>query len=265
MSRRLVALLAGVAVALVLASGVAIARGGEESDAFSASPLNAEAGQGLSAAAVQKKWLMSRESNTGYRHIFTGLWTPLTGERVGYFAAPKAGYPKVGALYRGGAEVYNYGSPTGDGTTTVNFEVKLPPKTKFAVKPDVAKRKIRCYWFRPSNMTDGEFTGKRWQGNACPRKVTSGGIYGTRFLPPTNNGTWKLPPGYGISVTFPVVSSARLKGYANVPNPACLVGSVWAAGGGTPDGRTWDAPRKGEKCPLDKYHGTDQPIQVAAR
>ncbi len=35
----------------------------------------------------------------------------MTGERIGYFAAPKAGYPKVGVLYRGGAEVFNYGSP----------------------------------------------------------------------------------------------------------------------------------------------------------
>lgn len=268
--RRLAVLLSVMTVALVLAGGTVLAQSGERSGAapsesgpFTASPLGADTGQRLAAAAAEPQWQMSRESNTGYRHIFTGLWTYLTGERVGYWGASDASYPRAGDLYYGGAEVFNYGNLTGDGSTTANFEVKLPPATKFDVNPDVLKRKIRCYWFHPATNTDEEFTGGRWQGNGCPQKPTAGGIHGTRFLPPTNDGTWRIPPGYGISVVFPLVSTAPLKGYANVPALACIVGSTWAAGGGTPDGRLWDAPQSGETCPLPQYHGTDRDVVVS--
>lgn len=269
--RRLVILLAVMVVALVLAGGTVFAESGEgnvagsETKAFTASPLEGDAGQRLSAAAAAApEWQMSRESNTGYRHVFTGQWTPLTGERVGYWGASDASYPRAGDLYYGGAEIFNYGNPTSaNGITTANFEVKLPSNTRFDVNPNILKQKIRCYWFRPSNNTSGEFTGARFQGNGCPIRPTSGGIHGTRFLPPTNNGTWRIPAGYGISVTFPIVSTAPLKGYANIPAPACIIGSVWAAGGGTPDGRVWDAPTAGERCPLPQYHGTDRPVIVS--
>ena len=269
--RRLSVLLAAMGVALVLAGGTVFAQsdGGDGAafsgaGAFTASPLEADAGQRLTTAAVAPEWHMSRESNTGYRHAFTGQWALLTGERIGYWGASDASYPRVGDLYYGGAEVFNYGNPTdANGVTTANFEVKLPVNTRFDVNTAVLQRKIRCYWFHPESNTGGEFTGARFQGNGCPLRPTTGGIYGTRFLPPTNDGTWRIPAGYGISVVFPLVSTAPLKGYANVPAPACIVGAVWAAGGGTPDGRVWDAPTTGDACPLPQYHGTDRAVIVS--
>lgn len=256
--RRLIVLLVAAVLAL-LGGGTALAA----PDGVSPPPPPGGDERTFTAAAAKLAWQMSRESNTGYRHAFTGQWTPLTGERIGYWGASDASYPRVGDLYYGVAEVFNYGNPVGDGSTTVNFEVKLPPKTRFDVDPGVLKRKIRCYWFKPADNTSGEFTGKRWEGNGCPLRTTSGGIHGARFLPPTNDGTWRLPPGYGIAVVFPIVSTAPLKGYANTPAPACIIGSVWAAGGGTPDGRVWDAPTAGDSCPLPQYHGTDRPVIVS--
>jgi hypothetical protein len=206
---------------------------------------------------------MSAESNTGYRHAITGQWTPLTGERVGYWGAPDASYPRVGNLYYGGIEVYNYGNPTeADGTTTLNPEVDLPRDTRVVVDRTRANRTIRCFWFHPADGSDGEFTGSRFAGNACPTNVTAGGLHGWRFLPTTHDGRWQVPGGYGISLVFPIISSAPLLGYANPSSPDCIVGSVWAAGGGTPDGRVWDAPTAGEVCPLPQYHGTAQPVTV---
>jgi hypothetical protein len=207
--------------------------------------------------------MMSAESNTGYWHVFTGQWTPLTGERVGYWGAPDASYPRVGDLYYGGLEVFNYGNPTDvNGVTTLTAEVELPRKTRMVVDRTKAARKIRCFWFHPADGSEGEFTGRRFAGNACPTNATGGGIHGWRFLPSTHNGTWRVPAGYGIAIVFPIVSDAPLRGYAHVPSPQCIVGSVWAAGGGTPDGRVWDAPRTGDVCPLPQYHGADRPVIV---
>lgn len=207
---------------------------------------------------------MSAESNTGYRHAMTGQWTPLTGERVGYWGASDASFPRVGDLYYGGVEVYNYGNPAdANGITTLNPEVELPTKTRMAVDRSQADQQVRCFWFHPADSTDGEFTNSSFAGNACPANVTGGGLHGWRFLPSTNRGTWRIPPGYGISIVFPIVSSAPLRGYAHIPAPECIVGSVWAAGGGTPDGRVWDAPNAREACPLPQYHGADRPVIVA--
>lgn len=267
MSRRSIVLV-GIVSSLLLASGTAWAESGEGADptprrGLSAmAPLDGVAMPGA-AARAKRQWMMSAESNTGYWHVFTGQWTPLTGERVGYWGAQDTSYPRVGDLYYGNIEVFNYGSPTDvEGTTTLTMEVELPTKTRMVVDRTKANRKIRCFWFHPADGDSGEFTGSRFAGNACPTRVTGGGIHGWRFLPSTHNGTWRVPALYGIAVVFPIVSDAPLRGYAHVPRSQCIVGSVWAAGGGTPDGRVWDAPRTGEECPLPQYHGTDRPVIV---
>ena len=268
MNRQSIALV-GIVSSLVLTGGSAWAQSGEYADPAPRGGLAtltpaSDAEMPTAEARAKRKWMMSVQSNTGYWHVFTGLWTPLTAERTGYWGATNASYPRVGDLYWGQVEVFNFGSPTSsDGSTMVKTEVALPRKTRMVVDRSRKNRQIRCFWFRPENLTEGEFTGKKWAGNTCPKKGQAGGIHGWQFLPSTNRGLWQVPRHYGIAIVFPIVSGAPLKGLADVPRSQCIVGSVFAAGGGTPDGRVWDAPRPGEECPLPQYHGTDRPVIVS--
>jgi hypothetical protein len=195
------------------------------------------------------QWISGPTSNTYYWHPVLWQVELLTTEYVSYYGATDASYPKVGDTYYGAVTVANVnpGNPA-----FASPEITLPANTKFDINPSNPDKKVRCYL--------GKFeTGEYFETNDCPQTPFQG-TYGKYFPPQEapHEGYWALPPGWFVEIHFPLVSSAPLKGLANVP-PDCLIGSIWV---GNSIG-LWDAPQSGDRCPLPKDHGVYQGVFVS--
>jgi hypothetical protein len=195
------------------------------------------------------QWISGPFSNTYYWHPVLWQVELLTTEYVSYYGAMDASYPKVGDTYYGAVTVANVnpGNPA-----FVSPEITLPANTKFAINPSNPDKRVRCYL--------GKYeTGETFESSDCPQTPVQG-TYGKYFPPQEapHEGSWALPPGWYVEIHFPLVSSAPLKGLANVP-PDCLIGSIWV---GNSIG-LWDAPQSGDRCPLPKDHGVYQGVFVS--
>ena len=186
----------------------------------------------VGAQSATPRWINGSASSTQCFNPLTNVMEILTTEFVGYWGTDDLSYPRVGDLYYGHVVVAEVGT---NGTRVVP-EVVLPPHTNFAINPNDPNRKVRCFWENFETGQSGEFA-----ANECPQ-APQAGTYGHAFYQPFNNQVyWPLPPGMAISIVFPVITTAELKGITASPAD-CLMGAIWAAD----SRRVWDAPEQGD-------------------
>lgn len=150
------------------------------------------------------EWQDGAASVTHWTNPVSGVRQILTNDQVSFWGAPDRSYPKVGELYYGRVLVAEVGT---EGTHAVP-EVTLPPNTYFAINQNDPNMKIRCFWKNLNDNTSGEFPAAE-----CPQAPSAGTRGKYAFHQPADpNHVWPLPPGWVISVVFPVVSTAELKG-----------------------------------------------------
>ena len=203
------------------------------------------------AAGKKKKltWLRGKYSHT-YEQLPNGNVYVSTIEFVGYRGAKDASRPRVGDVYLGTICAGRAGDGSaGDDLAT---EVMLPRHTRFAINKSPRGR-VRCYF----GKSNGSY--KQLKGKKCPNRPKKG-KYGWRFGP--RKGSWSVPTGRWIQITFPLRSKKRLKGLAGSPNH-CIMGAVWNLSGFAIN--DWDAPRNGESCPTADGHGPYQGVFVAPK
>jgi hypothetical protein len=202
------------------------------------------------AAKGKKRWLSGPPSYTLERDPFGNI-VRSTMEVVAYKGKRNATFPRVGNIYHVSIWVGRIGDDSaGKGVVT---EVDLPYRTRLAIRNSVKKRRVRCY----KGRANGRY--REVKGRKCPNRPIRG-VHGWRFVP--RRGSWKVPRKRWIEVVFPVRSRRPLRGIADRRN-ACIVGSVHNLSGWAT--RDWDAPRRGERCPLREGHGAYQGVFVAPR